>query len=212
MLNIRSFLARSHRRLRQLANDQRGTSAVEFALLLPLMLVLYLGTVEISQGVAANRKVTLTARAVADLTAQATNVATSDMKNILDASTAIIAPYPTTNPSNAPILRVRVSEIMIDSTGKTTVVWSVVRNKSGTFDVYAPGSTVTLPGNSTATTFTPASGSICSPSYIIWGEAQYDYTPAIGYVLTGTLHLHDNQMFMRPRQNCNVASTSTAYP
>ena len=50
--------------------DERGISAVEFALLLPLMVTLYLGTVEVSQGVAIDRKVTLTARTVADLASQ----------------------------------------------------------------------------------------------------------------------------------------------
>jgi len=211
MLNVQPFLSRSLCRLRQLAGDQSGVSAVEFALLLPLMLTLYLGAVEISQAVAVGRKTTLTARAVADLTAQATNVQTSDMKNILDAATAIIQPYPDTVSSTA-VLRVRVSEIMIDANGRTTAVWSAVRNRSGTFDVYPAGSTVTLPGTGTAATFTPATGSACTPSYIIWGEAQYDYTPTIGYVITGTLHLNENRMFMRPRQGCNVTSTSTAYP
>src|ERR1700692_1888012 len=47
--------------------DRRGLSAVEFALLLPLMLTLYLGGVEVSNGVAADRKVAITARTVADL-------------------------------------------------------------------------------------------------------------------------------------------------
>ena len=50
--------------------DERGVSAVEFAMLLPLMLTLYLGAVEISQGIGADRKVTLTARTVADLVSQ----------------------------------------------------------------------------------------------------------------------------------------------
>jgi Flp pilus assembly protein TadG len=45
--------------------DQRGTSVVEFAMLLPAMVTLYLGTFEISQGVGAERKVTLTARTAA---------------------------------------------------------------------------------------------------------------------------------------------------
>ena len=46
-------------RLRRLASDQRGVSAVEFAMLLPLMLTLYLGGVEVSQGISIDRKVTL---------------------------------------------------------------------------------------------------------------------------------------------------------
>ena len=73
--------------------DQRGVSAVEFAMLLPLMITLYLGAVEISQGVAIDRKVTLTARTVADLASQVTSINNSDMTNMLNAAAAVIAPF-----------------------------------------------------------------------------------------------------------------------
>ncbi len=49
-------------------DDRRGVSADEFAMLLPLMVTLYLGSVETSQGIATSRKVTLTAHTLADLT------------------------------------------------------------------------------------------------------------------------------------------------
>src|SRR5207244_552221 len=71
--------------------DHRGLSAVEFALLLPLMLTLYLGGVEVSNGVAADRKVAITARTVADLAARMTTISNADMTNILGASSAVIA-------------------------------------------------------------------------------------------------------------------------
>ena len=69
-------------------------SAVEFALLLPLMLTLYLGVVEVSQGIAADRKVTMTARTVADLVAQVSSINNTDMTNSLNAATAVMAPFP----------------------------------------------------------------------------------------------------------------------
>ena len=72
--------------LRAFARDQRGVSAVEFALLAPMMIGLYLGCVEISDGVGADRKVSLTAAALANLSAQVSTISTSDMTNILDAS------------------------------------------------------------------------------------------------------------------------------
>src|SRR6266540_3741741 len=71
--------------LRSLVRDQRGVSAVEFAMLLPLMVTLYLGTVEISQGVGIDRKVTLTTRTVADLTSQVISVTSTEMSSILNA-------------------------------------------------------------------------------------------------------------------------------
>ena len=63
--------------LRHFRRDRRGVSAVEFALLAPLMLGLYIGCVEISEGVAADRKVTLTAGALANLASQVTTMTDS---------------------------------------------------------------------------------------------------------------------------------------
>jgi Flp pilus assembly protein TadG len=82
--------ATASRALRNLGRDRRGASAIEFALLAPLMIGLYIGCVEISEGIAADRKVTLTAGAVANLTAQVTTITPADMSNILAASTAIM--------------------------------------------------------------------------------------------------------------------------
>ena len=87
----------SHSRLQhslaRFGKDRRGVSAVEFAMLLPLMVTLYLGSVEISQGVGIDRKVTLASRTVADLASQVSTIAGSDMTNILNASASVIAPY-----------------------------------------------------------------------------------------------------------------------
>jgi Flp pilus assembly protein TadG len=90
----RSLIETYRQRLIGLAGDQRGISAVEFALLLPLMVTLYLGVVEISQGISADRKVTLTARSIADLVSQTTSMNNSDMTNSLNAATAVMAPFP----------------------------------------------------------------------------------------------------------------------
>ena len=96
------------RRLSSLKRDERGVSAVEFAMLLPLMITLYLGAVEISQGVSINRKVTLTSRTVADLASQVSSISGGDMTNLLNASAAVIAPFPAGN------LKVTVSQVSID--------------------------------------------------------------------------------------------------
>ena len=176
---------RLKRQLRRLANDERGVSAVEFAMLLPLMMTLYLGGVEVSQAVAVDRKVTLIARTVGDLVAQTTTVNNSDMTNILAAATAVAAPYSDTN------LKVVVSRVDVDAQSVAKVVWSDTKN--GTKRTV--GSTVTLP-----TALNTASTSL------IWAETQYAYTPTVGYVITGTLNLTD-QIYMRPRLSDTVART-----
>jgi Flp pilus assembly protein TadG len=165
--------------------DQDGMSAVEFAMVLPLLLTLYLGAVEISQAVGVDRKVTLTSRTVADLASQSSSLASSDMQNILNAFAAVIAPY---DPSQ---LKVTVSEVNIDNNGNATVRWSCTLGGAA----HAVGSAVTL----------PSSLNVASTS-LIWGEAAYIYKPVIGYVVTGTLNLSD-QIYMRPRLSNSVSGS-----
>jgi Flp pilus assembly protein TadG len=171
--------------LTRLRRDEGGVSAVEFAMLLPLMLTLYLGAVEISQAIGIDRKVTLTSRAVADLTSQVSSISSSEMSNILNASSAVISPYDATK------LKVTVSEVTINGSGNATITWSCTLG--GTVRVV--GSPVTL----------PAALDVANTS-LIWGEAAYTYTPAIGYVVTGTLNLAD-QIYMRPRISESISGS-----
>ena len=175
-------VASIRRKLGGLAGDERGVSAVEFAMLLPLMLSLYLGAVEVSQGIGADRKVTLTARTIADLVSQVSSIGNTDMTNALNASSSVMSPFPVGN------LKVTVSSVKIDSAGKATIDWSDSLNGTAR----AKGSTVTLP-----TALNVAN------TYLIWSEVQYTYKPVIGYVVTGTLTLKD-QIYMRPRLSDSV--------
>lgn len=174
-------------RLARLGKDRRGVSALEFAITLPLMLGVYLGTAEVTQGIAVKRKVTLTARAVADLTSQYTAISSSDMSNIFNAGSTIIAPYASGN------LQETVSELSINSSGQATVVWSNTNNGTA----LTVGQTVTVP-----------SALAVPNSYLILGQASYSYNPTYGYVLTNTLTLSD-QFFMRPRQANSVSYTGS---
>jgi Flp pilus assembly protein TadG len=102
-------------RFAQARQDQRGIAAVEFALILPFMLTLYLGIVELSKGYMASQRMTLVARTLADLTAQQQqlqsggNVTDTIMSNIFAASNAIMAPYSTTK------LTMTVSQVILSN-------------------------------------------------------------------------------------------------
>jgi Flp pilus assembly protein TadG len=171
------ILARMRRPLRRFLADKRGVSAVEFAMVLPLMVTLYLGGVEVSSAVAIDRKMTLVARTLGDLVSQATSVDNSGMTSILAATTAVMAPYSDTN------LKITVSSVQINSQGVAKVSWSDAKNGTPR----TVGSTVTL----------PAALNVPSTS-LIWAEASYAYTPTVGYIITGTKNLTD-QIYMRPR-------------
>jgi Flp pilus assembly protein TadG len=175
------------RRCGRFAHDESGVSAVEFAMVMPLMVPLYLGTVELSQGLDADRKVTITARTVADLVARVSSINNAEMINTLNASAAVIAPFSVSK------LKVTVSSVTIDGQGKATIAWSDTLNGTPR----SKGTTVSLPD----------ALKIANTS-LIWSEVQYSYKPAIGYLISGTLILKD-ESYMRPRLSDQVTRAAT---
>jgi len=197
-LSVSSLLlafARLRRRLLTLASNQRGVAAVEFAMLLPVMITLYIGGVEISRMVSVDRKVTLTARSVADLVAQSTTVTNNEMTNILNAANAVLAPYLSAN------AKVTVSSVKIDADKKATIEWSDTCHGTAR----AVNSTITL------------SPALATPNtWLIWAEVSYTYTPIFGgaptdllYKLTGPKILQD-QIYMRPRLQDSVTRSGAS--
>ena len=172
-------------RASRFAADRRGVSAVEFALLAPLMVAIYLSGVEVSQGIGIDRKVTLTAAAMANLAAQNSTVSNSDMANYFAAASSIMVPY------SATTLKITVTCLTIDSTGKATVKWSDTKNGTAR----AVGSVVTIP-----------SALAVANTSLVFAEVSYAYKPVIGYVITGTMTLAD-QMYMSPRQSTTITHT-----
>lgn len=172
--------------LRRFTRDKRGVSAVEFALLAPVMVGLYLSSVEISDAIGVNRKVTQTAGALDNVASQATTITNSDMTDILNAAADVMTPYPTTT------LKIVVSSVKIDSQGNAKVVWSDTRNGTAR----AVNSAVTIP-----------SALAVANTYIVLSEVSYAYTPVVGRTITGTITLSD-KMWMSPRLSSEVKRTS----
>jgi Flp pilus assembly protein TadG len=181
-ISISTFWLGARRAAADLRGDCRGLAAVEFAMVVPLMLVLFFGTVEFSSGVAVDRKVTLMARTLSDLTSQNTSVNDTQLTNFFAASAAIMTPY-----SAAPI-NATITELFVDpATLAARVQWSQGTTPRGA------GSTVAIP------TALQVGG-----TYLIYSEVSYQYTPAIGYVMSRTgVHLSDFS-YTRPRQSLCV--------
>jgi Flp pilus assembly protein TadG len=176
----------------ELFRDNSGIAATEFAVIVPIMLVMFFGTVEFSSGVAVDRKVTLVARTLSDLTSQSTSVATTDMANFFAASASILTPYSST-PAKAAI-----SELYVNPTTlKATVQWSQ-GYQGGT--ARTVGTAVTIP-----------SALAVGGTYLIFSEVSYLYTPAVGYVMAKAGLTLSDVSYTRPRQStCVYFSPATA--
>ena len=182
MKPMTSIWLRMRHRAFKLLGDKRGVAAVEFAVIVPVMLVLFFGVDEFSSGVAVNRKVTLMARTLSDLTSQNVSVSDTQLTNFFNASSAIMTPYP-----SAPV-KATITELYVDpATLQARVQWS-----KGTAP-RATGTTVAIPtalkvGN----------------TYLIFSEVTYKYIPTVGYVMAKTgINLSDST-FTRPRQSLCV--------
>ncbi len=171
----------------RLKDDTRGVALVEFACVLPVLLLMYLAGYQLADALSCNRKVTITTRAVADLTTQNSTITPTQLSTILNASTQIMAPY---NASNA---LVRVSELSTDTNGNTTVVWSNDNRGSGG---RAVNSSYTLPASIKV-----------NGSFIILSEVTYAYKPAVSFGIVGPLSLAD-KIYMNPRVSNSVDMSS----
>jgi Flp pilus assembly protein TadG len=185
MKTISRIWLRARHSLRNLARDNSGIAATEFAVIVPIMLVLFFGTVEFSSGIAVGRKVTMMTRTLSDLTSQSTSVGDTDMANFFAASAAIMTPYSAT-PTKATI-----SELYVDpSTLNARVQWSKTY-QGGT--ARAQSSIVTIPA-----------ALAVGGTYLIFSEISYLYVPTIGYVMAKAGVNLSDVSYTRPRQSTCV--------
>jgi Flp pilus assembly protein TadG len=185
--------------------DCRGVAAVEFAVIVPLMLVLLFATVEFSSGLAIDRKVSLVARTVANLTSQGTTASVADLTNYIGAASLIMVPY--VQP-NYPAPSMTISEVYIDpSTGNAKVQWSWGSTPRGLQSVYAA-----LPASMIATD--PTTHAILPNQYIIVSEVNTLYTPTLGFfgVMGNSGITLSDVAYALPRQSTCVFYPSTPSP
>jgi Flp pilus assembly protein TadG len=172
----------------RLPHDSRGVAATEFAMIVPLMLVMFFGTVDVSSGVAVDRKVTLVARTLSDLTSQSTGVKDADITDFFAASNGIMWPY-----ASAPV-QAKISELYIDpATSKARVQWSKANGGASPRGV---GDIVTIPSGLIGK---DSSGNTLPNQYLIFSEVSYLYQPVAGYVIKAGITLSDTA-YTRPRQ------------
>jgi len=180
-----------------------ATAAVEFAMVLPVMLIVYLGSVAVGGAVTADRKLSNLSLTLANLTARATAaLQDSDLNGIFNASAAILLPYDSTQAGMV------VSSIVFDTpvpagsrTPNAYVVWSTA---SGT------GATALTPSCLTNLSSTLVPNNIRTPGgSVILAQAVFPYRPVVGYVISGTINLSEND-FMVPRNMSSVPRTDSS--
>jgi Flp pilus assembly protein TadG len=199
--------------VRSLQADVDAVAATEFAIVVPFLLALFIGGVELANGMAISVKVSATAHSVADMVTQNTSLSTSSMQNILTGASATIAPYSISDSSGKSLLTVTVSEVSSDANGNLTLQWSQSYNGA----TFGSGRT-SLSGLTVPTSLNGTVGNAANPnnqndqvSFIV-GEVTYAYTPNLGFTISGTVNLTDTVwMFPRCSTDSPANSSGPAY-
>jgi Flp pilus assembly protein TadG len=180
--------------LRRFIASTRGMAAIEFAMILPVMLLLLLATFDAANAIAVYMKVRSATYILAAITNQysiATPIQAADMTAITGATSAVLAPY-----SSAPVVVV-ISQVSVSAANKSaaTVDWSATLNGTA----LTAGSALNLPA-----TLNTNNNNTCSayPCYLIFGKVTYKYTPMFGFFAAGGITLSDS-VYVTPRSsNC----------
>lgn len=122
--------------VRKLRGDRSGVGAVEFALIAPVLIVLYMGSLEISVAMTVNKKLARAASTVADLVTQDEVVNKAFLKSMVNVAQSVMTPF------RADAIKVKISGIVINAAGLSTVVWSWQQDNT---KAYTVGLNVSVP-------------------------------------------------------------------
>lgn len=183
---LKSMRAKAGYTVEGFARDARGVAAVEFAFIAPIMILLFVGTIELSAGISTDRKISRVASAIGDLITQSQQLSPSDVGKIMDISSRIMYPYDEN-------LAITITGIQIES-GAAKAKWRCTNS----------GGCVTLNnGSYTVPTKIKKDG-----TYLVAAKVTASYTPSFGwahysedqgvYFSRESIPM-DEEIFLRPR-------------
>ncbi|RZK36496.1 MAG: pilus assembly protein [Hymenobacter sp.] len=161
--------------------DTRAVSAIEFALILPIILAILVGSLEFSRALDNRRKVALLARTLADLTSQAATtspVTAATMNDIIASSQLVLRPFASSS------AKITVSALGLDlkSIGSNPRVCSSFASNNATVRNIGLAGDLSVPPGFRAV----------GMRYIL-AEVQMPYTPVFGSGIMNLLGGIDNK-------------------
>ncbi|PBB38090.1 hypothetical protein CK218_13070 [Mesorhizobium sp. WSM3879] len=182
--------------------DRRGVAAIEFAFIVPVLLIMYFITMEASQAIETSKKVSRIGSMVADLVTQQTSVTKADLDAIMKIGTSTLQPYNRSTPTII-ITGIQISD---EASPKATVAWS--RKLVGT--TYSADAAKTSPTN------VPSTLNIRN-TFLVRVESDLGYKPIITWSAdsSSTLGLTSafnnismgETYYLRPRRGPTVPCT-----
>jgi Flp pilus assembly protein TadG len=165
------------RQLRRILKDCSGLAVIEFAAVVPVLIILTLGVVEVSNGIINYMKVIDAARTTSDLISQQKSIASSDFDNLYRAGQMVMTPSP-----GGPLGLAMASVTFDPQNGSASVAWECTRGgASAMTNLAAEAAGLGAPGES-----------------VIVVQATYTFTSPLQVIIPATIPLR-SRMYSRPR-------------
>ena len=182
---------------RRFLASQRGVAAIEFAMIMPVLLILFLSSFDVGNAIIVYLKVRTATYELAAITNQygtgsTAQISTSTMSAITSATSQVMAPYSSSSTA------VTISQIKATSATAATVSWSYTVNGTKLSGTYT-GLPANMAKNSCNNKY---------PCYFILSSVAYTYTPLFGHYMTGPLTLSDT-LLVTPRVSTCVQYNGT---
>jgi Flp pilus assembly protein TadG len=139
----RAFLSWRLEAFTALWRDRKGTGAIEFAIIAPLLIMAYIGCFEISVGFNIARKVARASSTVADVLTQMPIVDTAALDGMKDVAKSVMSPFEMTEQQYT----LKMTGIKMTAPGLGEVTWSY--DQAGKAP-YKAGSVVKMPSDISA--------------------------------------------------------------
>jgi Flp pilus assembly protein TadG len=179
--------------------DRRGVAAIEFAFIVPVLLIMYFTTMEASQAIETSKKVSRIGSMVADLVTQQQTIVKADIDAIMQIGASTLQPYN----RSVPDIIITAIQVTTDPTPKVQVVWSrrVVGGVNGV-DA-APNTPTTVPASlKIAGTFLiRVQSNLAYKPILTWsagGEQRLGLTSAFDSIAMGETY------YLRPRRSQTI--------
>ena len=170
--------------IRRFGVAQSGIAAVEFALILPIMITLYVGANEASVLISMDRKIQFVSGTVGDLVARSEgSISTAVLDDYVKVASGLVSPY------KAPDMVQIVSQVYVDNKGVAKVVWSKgYKNQVAVTSLNRTKCQVyPLPS---------AMPAIAKEQYVIVAETKLPYTPLYGIVFKTQVNLYRENFYL----------------
>ncbi|MEZ2328152.1 TadE/TadG family type IV pilus assembly protein [Mesorhizobium sp. RCC_202] len=107
-------------KVERFGRDRRGVAAIEFAFIVPVLLVMYFITMEASQAIETSKKVSRIGSMVADLVTQQQTVVKADLEAMMKIGTSTLQPYNRSSPT----IIITGIQITDETSPRVLVAWS----------------------------------------------------------------------------------------